>query len=294
MSTDFIISGHSKDLGGFSVFRALPTEKRRHVGPFVFLDHLGPLLVDTHQALDVRPHPHIGLSTVTYLFSGRGLHRDSLGSEQIISPGDLNLMTAGKGIVHSEHTPLEDRHLNPPSRLHGIQIWIALPHDQQECEPSFTHWPKNKLPQIQIHQDIKGTLLIGNHQGIKSPVGVFSPTLFMDLQAVKTTKTTIDFAIAEIGIFLIEGRCQINNQTLQSQDLFISTNPQNLHIQVEAGSRLIVIGGEPFPEKRYIWWNFVSTSKELIKQAAQNWQDQRMGQVAGETDFIPLPGEMVL
>jgi redox-sensitive bicupin YhaK (pirin superfamily) len=286
---DFIIESRSRDLGGFSVHRSLPSAVKRQLGPFVFLDHMGPLKIDSTHALDVRPHPHIGLATVTYLFEGRGLHRDSLGSKQIIEPGDLNWMTAGKGIVHSERSPQEDRDPAQKQVIHGVQIWVGLPKEFEECEPSFVSWPKNKMPEINLSQNLKAKLMLGKFQNYASPVKVLSPTLFMDFTCLNDTKEKISFDEKELGIFLISGQAKINNLELKPEDLIVIADPSNIEIDVKKNSRLIVIGGEPFPEPRFIWWNFVSTRRDRIKQAAELWKEQKMGQINGEAEFIPLP-----
>jgi hypothetical protein len=291
MSEDLIISARKRDLGGFFVARSIPSAKRRHVGPFVFLDHMGPMEVDNTHALDVRPHPHIGLSTVTYLFEGRGFHRDSIGSAQMITAGDLNLMTAGRGIVHSERTPQDDKNAQPHKRLHGVQIWVALPTDQEECEPNFFHYPKNTLPDFSIGNSLSGKLLIGSYEKLKSPAKIYSPILFLELHAKAQGKEKLSFNEKEIGLFLVAGECTVNNQKMQVDDLIVVGDPKNIDIQFSADARFVVIGGEPFPEPRYIWWNFVSSRKERIHQAAQDWQNQSIGKVPTETDFIPLPSD---
>lgn len=188
MNEDLILMAKEKDLGGFTVARALPSIKRRHVGPFVFLDHMGPMIVDQSHFLNVRPHPHIGLATVTYLFSGEGHHRDNLGSSQIIKPGDLNWMIAGRGIVHSERTPEHHRPQLEGKEMHGLQIWVGLPLSHEECAPSFTHWPKEKLPQFEISKNTSAHLLIGSFNGIHSPAERLSPILFMILNCKQQTE----------------------------------------------------------------------------------------------------------
>lgn len=289
MEKDLLIRGRKRDLGGFSVMRSIPSPGRRQVGPFVFLDHMGPMLIDKSHAMDVRPHPHIGLATVTYLFEGRGHHRDSIGSSQVINPGDLNWMTAGRGIVHSEHTPNEDRDPSSHNSIHGVQIWVGLPVEHEECEPNFTHYSKDIIPSVQVSKKIVGKLLIGSYQSTTSPVKTLSATIFMDLVSTDEGSETISFKEKEIGIFLIAGNCSINNQKLEPDDLLVIAEPQNIQITFTKDSRFIVIGGEPFPEPRYIWWNFISSSKERIHKAAAAWEKQTLGKVAEESDFIPLP-----
>lgn len=291
LEQDILISGKKKDLGGFIVSRTLPSAKRRHIGPYVFLDHMGPLQVDQQHLMSVRPHPHIGLSTVTYLFSGRGLHRDSLGSKQIIAPGDLNWMTAGRGIVHSERTPTEDQTANPKIIMHGIQIWVALPADQEECEPQFLHYPKEILPHFKLSEGLSGKLLIGKYENTTSPVKTYSPTFFADITAENFVDKTISVDEEELGLFLIEGEVTINEQVLSVDDLLLVANPKNIKIKANKGARLILIGGQPFSEPKYIWWNFVSSRRERIHEAAEQWKNQLMGKVAEEDDYIPLPDQ---
>lgn len=295
MKKDLIISARKRDLGGFSVARTIPSVERRHVGPFVFLDHMGPLKITETAMLDVRPHPHIGLSTVTYLFSGRGHHRDSLGYSQVIEPGDINWMTAGKGIVHSERTPEEDKYPNPSAPIHGIQVWVALPVEHEDIEPNFTHYPKTDIPDVIFGDGLHGKLMIGNfkdpnegHQW-SSPVKTYSQTFFAEIKASKNLQQDLKFDEEEIGIFLVDGQAIINGQKLEMDDLIVVSDPQNIQLDIAAGSTLIVIGGTAFKEPRYIWWNLVSSSKDKIKNAAQAWERQEMGKVEGETDFIPLP-----
>lgn len=291
LEQDILINGKKKDLGGFTVSRTLPNIKRRHVGPFVFLDHMGPLQVDSEHLMNVRPHPHIGLSTVTYLFSGRGWHRDSLGSNQIISPGDLNWMTSGRGIVHSERTPPEDISAIPKKTMHGIQIWVALPADQEECEPNFIHYPKENLPKFTLSEDLSGKLLIGSHGSISSPVKTYSPTFFADITVENSVNKVISIDEEEIGVFLLEGEATINDQNLTTDDLYLIAKPSEIKIKASKNTRLIFIGGKEFSEPRYIWWNFVSSRKERIREAAEQWKNQLFGKVAEETDFIPLPND---
>lgn len=291
MTKDLLISGNRRDLGGFSVARILPNMKRRHVGPFVFLDHLGPMTIDDHHVLDVRPHPHIGLSTVTFLFEGRGFHRDSLGSVQVIEPGDLNIMTAGRGIVHSERTPQEDRVSDGSKKIHGVQIWLALPVDQEDCEPQFIHYPKENLPKFEISQNLMGHLLMGSFNGKTAPVHAFSRTLFMEIVSKNTGEEVLNFPEQELGVLLINGSGSVNGQVLKENELVIVANPQETKISFSKDTRFIIIGGDSFPEARYIWWNFVSSRKERIRQAAEDWMLKRMGTVPGETEFIPLPND---
>lgn len=293
LASDLLISGRSRDIGGFSVARTLPSPKRRQVGPFVFLDHMGPAQIDEQHALDVRPHPHIGLSTVTYLFSGQGIHRDSLGSVQMITPGDLNWMTAGKGIVHSERSPQEDRKADNREPMHGVQIWVALPKEYEQCEPNFMHYGKEVLPPFEPAPGLQGRLLIGSIGATASPVRCYSRTFFADLHATVKVDATLEFPEQELAFFVIAGSASINGQAAHPNDLVIVAKPQSVVFHCDVGTRIVVLGGDPLPEPRYIWWNFVASDKALIKAAAQRWTSQEMGRVPGETEFIPLPSDPI-
>lgn len=284
-----VVRPKEKDLGGFTVRRALPTVAKRFVGPFVFLDHMGPATIDSSHAMDVRPHPHIGLATVTYLFEGHGFHRDNLGNEQLISPGDLNWMTAGRGIVHSERSPQEDRSAH--ARIHGAQIWIGLPVSEEDRAPSFTHWPKDKLPSFETAGGLHGKVLLGEFIGRQSPVEVFSRTLYLDLLSSKNISDSLKFSDQEIAFMLIQGSLEVDGESLNPGDLAVPANPSDVKVKMTAGSRALVVGGDPFPEPRYMWWNFVSSSKEKIRKAAAEWKAQTWPKVVGESDFIPLPND---
>lgn len=289
MENDIVIHGKARDLGGFSVYRILPDIQKRSVGPFVFIDHLGPMRIDATHALDVRPHPHIGLSTVTYLLSGKGMHRDSLGNKQVIEPGDLNWMTAGSGIVHSERSPKEERNPDENHEIHGIQIWVALPKEQEDCDPSFTHYNKNLFPDIELSKGLTSKLLIGHYGNATSPVATPSPTFFMVAQAKESNFSNITIPVNELGIFIVSGSATINGNKLVPEDLLVTTKTEQMSLQVEAGTVLAFFGGDPLPEKRFLWWNFVSSSSEKIRSAALRWKNQEMVSVPGEIDYIPLP-----
>lgn len=291
MEKDLIIPSRQREVGSIMVARSIPSAQKRNVGPFVFLDQMGPMIVDETHFLDVNPHPHIGLATVTYLFQGRGFHKDSIGSKQIISPGDLNWMTAGKGIVHSERSPDEDKSKVPHPKLHGVQIWVGLPKEFEETDPSFTHYGSDHLSKVEFSSDLQGKVLIGEHKGKSSPVKTHSPMLFMELISKGEGQELLSFKEQEIGIFLVSGVCSVNNQNLEKSDLIIVADPSNALICFSKDARLIVIGGEPFPEPRYIWWNFISSRKERIHEAAEAWKNQQMGVVAGETGYTPLPSD---
>ena len=290
-----IIPARKRDLGGFIVHRSIPHPHQRSVGPFVFLDHMGPLRRDEEHQLNVRPHPHIGLATVTFLYEGRGHHRDSLGFSQVITPGDVNLMTAGRGVVHSERTPENDQHnFAAHPILHGVQMWVALPLKLEECEPSFQHYPQSQIPSWNISDDTKATLLLGKYEQYLSPVHQHSPTLMMDLLCSKKSGDDVfelKFNDEEVGIFLAQGQCTVNGMILNREDLILVEPSQIVRISMSSESRILIIGGKKLTEPRYMWWNFVSSRKERIHQAAREWQEQSMGQVIGENEYIPLPGD---
>lgn len=252
---------------------------------------MGPILLSEKHKMDVRPHPHIGLSTVTYLFSGIGLHRDSIGSEQIIEPGDINWMTAGRGIVHSERTP--EGVLDQPSEifLHGIQFWVGLPTHLEETEPSFSHYPSKSLPEFALHGKLHCKLLMGDFLSYKSPVKSSSRILFLDFQALTDASDSLQFSESETAIMCISGDLEVNSQKIPSDSMIILDTSIATSLNFRKGTRFIVIGGEPFPEPRYMWWNLVSSRKERIRQAAEDWKNQTMGKVPSETEFIPLPND---
>lgn len=281
-----LLKPHSKDLGGFEVRRLLPALTVRSVGPFIFFDHLGPARFSPKHALDVRPHPHIGLATLTYLFEGEILHRDSLGSVQTIRPGDVNWMTAGKGIVHSERTPAERR--AEGMDLHGLQMWLALPTAEQECAPDFAHYPAAQIPE----ERRAGALLrviVGTAFGHTSPVKSASNTLFVAIELQAQAQLIIPAQHAERALYLLGGTVQIDNEAIAQHHLAVLQEGQSVTITANSPAKLMLIGGEPLDGPRFIWWNFVSHSKDRIEQAKQDWQSGRFGTVPGETDFIPLP-----
>lgn len=289
MSIDLELTGHDKDLGGgFIVRRLLPSAKRQGVGPFIFFDHFGPVTVhpqtDGH---DVRPHPHIGLATVTYLFEGAIMHRDSLGSVQRIEAGAINWMTAGSGIVHSERQP-ED--LKGKTYVnHGIQLWVALPLALEETEPRFEHTPSSQIPSFQV-QDAQVRVLIGQAFDHSSPVGAHANTTYLDVALPAGGAMDLPPLAQELGVYVVSGEVQVDGQPVAAQTLAVLTSGQAVRLQAGAQpAQLMVLGGDPMDGHRFISWNFVSSSKERILQAGADWEAQRMGQVPGETEFIPLP-----
>jgi redox-sensitive bicupin YhaK (pirin superfamily) len=278
---------NARDIDGFQVRRALPTARRRMVGPFIFFDQMGPALLRAGQALDVRPHPHIGLSTVTYLFDGKIRHRDSLGTEMVIEPGDVNLMTAGRGIVHSERTPEELR--GAPMSVSGLQTWLALPDDKEEIAPVFTNTARTDLPQFDA-DGVKGRLIIGDFSGLRSPVKATSETLYADLRLAPGARIKIPADAEERAVYTLEGEIAISGDVFPRERLLVFKPGDEIIVSSESGAHFMLFGGASLGTKRYIWWNFVSSSKERIEQAKEEWKTGRFDIVPGdEEEYIPLP-----
>ncbi len=287
MTLSTTLTGHEHDLGdGFVVRRLLPAAARQSVGPFLFFDHFGPIQIQPGKGNNVRPHPHIGLATVTYLFDGAITHRDSLGNTQQIEPGAINWMTAGRGIVHSEREPESLR--GTAYLLHGIQLWAALPIDKEEIAPRFTHTAANRIPSLQI-DDAQIRVLIGTAFGKISPVETFSTTLYLDIQLPANGVLNLPALAPEMAIYAIDGDLQLGDDKLAMHALGVLAPDGVTRIQSATATRLVVLGGEPLESRRLMWWNFVSSRKERINQAADDWQAQRMGKVDGDSEFIPLP-----
>ena len=284
---DLTIIPRDKDLGGFSVRRILPYAKRRMVGPFVFLDHMGPAEFEAGQGIDVRPHPHIGLATVTYLFSGEIIHRDTLGSLQAIRPGDVNWMTAGRGIAHSERTGAEER--SKPHPVHGLQSWVALPKEFEECAPEFFHHGSAVLPEFNLGK-AKLKLVAGKAFDHEAPVKIYSPLFYAEAKIPAGESLTLPKEYRERALYLVEGRLRIGNETVEPRTMPIFNADESIVIEALADSRIMLLGGDPLSEPRFIDWNFVSSSHERIEQAKADWQAGRFGKVPGdEKEFIPLP-----
>ena len=288
MNAPLRVSGQAKDLGGgFTVRRLLPAVQRQAVGPFLFFDHFGPVTVEPDAGHDVRPHPHIGLATVTYLFSGAIMHRDSLGFVQLIEPGAINWMTAGRGIVHSERRP--ESLANQAYVNHGIQLWAALPVAHEEAEPSFVHTPAAAIPQVQVG-DATVRVLIGEAFGQTSPVATYSRTLYLDVQLPAGATLEIPALVPEMAVYTVDAPVQLNGDTVAPQLLAVVEPGRATHLAAgDSAVRLMVIGGDALDAPRHMWWNFVSSRKDRIVQAAADWDAQAMGQVPGEVEWIPLP-----
>lgn len=277
----------ARDIGGFEVRRALPSSRRRLVGPFIFFDRMGPAVLRAGQAIDVRPHPHIGLATVTYLFDGQIRHRDSLGTEMVIAPGDVNLMTAGRGIVHSERTPEELR--GNPMAMSGLQTWLALPKAKEEVAPLFENTPRDRLPQFD-DGGVSGRLVIGSFSGLRSPVRTASDTLYADIKLAAGARISIPAEAEERAIYLLSGQVDIAGDIFDKDILLVFRPGDEIVVKSQAGAHFMLFGGAALGEQRYIWWNFVSSSKERIEQAKQEWKTGRFDIVPGdEEEFIPLP-----
>ena len=280
------LTGHTKDLGGgFVVSRLLPAAQQRSVGPFVFFDHFGPVTEQPESNHDVRPHPHIGLATVTYLFDGAMMHRDSLGTEQLIEPGAINWMSAGRGIVHSERRP---EHLRSrPYLNHGLQLWVGLPQAHEESEPSFSHTPAAAIPELRVG-DAQVRVLVGSAFGATSPVATLSPTLYLDVQLPAGGTLELPPLAPEMAVYAVQGALQVDGQAL-GDAMAVLAPGQPAALSAAQACRFVVVGGAPLDGPRHMWWNFVSSRKERIAQAAADWEAQRLGRVPGETEFIPLP-----
>lgn len=288
MSTiQFIIEERSADIGGFRVGRLLPFREKRMVGPFAFIDHMGPAVLRDHERLDVPPHPHIGLSTLTYLFEGSIMHRDSLGTEVEIQPGAVNWMTAGKGIVHSERTP---HHLRRSEAvLHGLQIWVALPKHLEQMEPSFAHIEKNDLPHWETN-GVSYRLIAGKAFGRQSPVPVHSPLYFLELKTKHAQPVAIGAELfGESAIYILNGHILSDGVRFEPKQLLVAKDSSLCKFEMSDDCTIYIFGGEPFPEERFIHWNFVASDKALIEAARQRWQKQEFPPVPGETTFVPLP-----
>ena len=281
-----IIAPRVHDIGGLEVRRAVPTVQARSVGPFVFVDQMGPAVLDVGAGIDVRPHPHIGLATVTFLWSGSIGHRDTLGSDQTILPGDVNWMTAGRGIAHSERTPqAERRHEHP---LHGMQTWLALPRAHEETAPAFFHHPAATLPQ-QRRGGAWLRVIAGRAYGEESPVQVFGGTFNVAVDLEPEAELDIDDGHAERALYVLEGEAQLDGAGIPERHLVVLDPGTRPRLRALTPVKAFLLGGEPLDGPRHLWWNFVSSSKERIEQAKQDWLEGRFGRIEGDDQFIPLP-----
>lgn len=282
-----LIVPRTTDLGGFEIRRALPSAQRRMVGPFVFLDHMGPAEFRTGTGLDVRPHPHIGLATVTYLFDGEITHRDSLGTFAAIRPGEVNWMTAGRGIVHSERTAAERR--VGGDKLHGLQCWVALPSDKEEIEPAFFHRDATDLPLVRDN-GMTARVIAGAAFGARSPVVTASDTIFVDVLMDAGTSIPLDPDYEERAIYIVDGEIDIRGDRFSAPGLLVFRPGDRITIRATQKAHIAILGGAALDGPRHIWWNFVSSRKDRIEQAKADWKAARFDIVPGdETEFIPLP-----
>jgi len=285
-----LITPHPSDLGdGFLVHRALPSAARRAVGPFVFLDQFGPVQLAAGKGLDVRPHPHIGLATVSYLFEGTILHRDSLGSVVPIRPGEVNWMTAGRGIVHSERSPVEDR--AEGARLWGLQFWVALPLELEQCPPAFAHHGAEAIPRV-TRPGARMSVVLGEAFDARSPVALTSPMFLVDVRLDAGASIELEADYAERAAYVLEGEVRANDAaaavTKERLIVFDVAEPARLSAG-SAPAHVVFLGGPPLDAPRFVWWNFVSSQRDLILEAQAAWSEQRFDKVPGETEFIPLP-----
>ncbi|WP_207787782.1 pirin family protein [Candidatus Thiosymbion oneisti] len=283
-----LIEGQVRDLGGFSLRRVLPAPDYRAVGPFVFFDHFGPQTFGPGQNLDVRPHPHIGLATVTYLLQGNIDHRDSLGFHQTITPGAINWMTAGKGIVHSERTPTELR--KREKRIHGIQLWVALPEENEEDEPAFFRHPQDSIP-IVARKGVTLRVLVGSAFGAESPVEIYSPMFYVDASLESGATLQLEKAYSERALFLLTGSVSVGEQVLAEPRMLVFEKDGDLVIRTDLGARFVLLGGEPLGP-RTLFWNFVSSNPERIAQAKRDWTERKFPLIPGdEEERAAIPGE---
>jgi redox-sensitive bicupin YhaK (pirin superfamily) len=284
---EIIIAERAADIGNFRVGRLLPFRRKRSVGPFVFIDHMGPAELTGHENLDVLPHPHIGLSTLTWLFEGAIMHRDSLGSAVEIKPGAVNWMTAGKGVVHSERTPEYLR--NSSKSVHGLQIWVALPRQLEETDPSFTHVEAGSIPAWD-HDAVKFRLIAGEAFGRISPVPVYSRLFFIEISSdtPQIFRAGNDL-YGECAVYVHKGTVNIEGKTFDPRQLIVFKDSKLCEFEMSTDTMVYIVGGEPFPEERFIDWNFVSSRRERLIQAKDDWVNRRFPSIPGETEFVPYP-----
>jgi redox-sensitive bicupin YhaK (pirin superfamily) len=281
-----VIVPRRRDVGGFDMMRALPSAERRAVGPFVFFDQFGPLQLIQGKSLEVRPHPHIGLATVTYLFAGKIMHRDSLGTVQPIQPGEVNWMTAGRGIVHSERT--SDAGNPPGAELFGIQTWVALPKSHEEIEPAFAHHARTELPEVE-GEGVWSRIILGSCLGRSSPVVTYADPVYVDCRLDAGIQFLLPSEIEERAVSVVSGELQIGNQRVAPGTLVVFTPKAEVVLTTDVATHFILIGGPKLDGPRIVWWNFVSSSQERIEAAKADWRAGRFAHVPGDAEFIPLP-----
>jgi redox-sensitive bicupin YhaK (pirin superfamily) len=285
-TVDIVIEARKREVAGFTVRRSLPTIHRRSVGPFVFIDHFGPIAFPPGRSMDVLPHPHIGLSTVTYLFEGEIIHRDSIGSLQPIRPGDLNWMTAGRGIAHSERGT-EDQHAHG-GRSHGLQLWVGLPSEAEELAPTFAHHPKSTLPTLD-QEDASLTVIAGEAYGLRSPALVSSPLFYVEARLGKG-QLELPSDHDERAAYVVDGSVVVDGRTFTPGNLIVFRSGKQGILSCEGNAHVMLLGGARLDGPRYMWWNFVSSRKERIEQAKREWKEGLFSKVVGdETELVPLP-----
>jgi len=273
--------------GGVNVRRVLPTSVRRMVGPFIFFDHMGPVAGDPGFGFDVRPHPHINLATVTFLYEGEMVHRDSLGSEQAIRPGAVNWMTAGRGIVHSERSPAAERKAG--ARLHGLQLWVALPRALEEVEPSFQHHPAATLPEVEV-DGARLKILAGSAYGAHAPVAVSSPLHYVDVHLDRGVALDMPDGAEERAAYVVSGQVESEGRPFGGGRMIVFRAGRPARVRATEDARLALVGGAPLDGERHIWWNFVSSSPERLERAKADWRERRFAPIPGDDrEFIPLP-----
>jgi redox-sensitive bicupin YhaK (pirin superfamily) len=285
------LKARDRPVGAFSVRRLLPAAQRQAVGPFLFFDHFGPLETARGADIDVRPHPHIGLATVTYLFEGAMDHRDSAGYVQRIEPGAVNWMTAGRGIVHSERAPAELA--ARPVRTHGLQLWTGLPRAREEAEPSFSHTPASRIPSL-APGGAQVRVLVGRAWGAESPVPTLMETLYLDIALPAGAELAIPPLAEERALYGVDHAFQVDGSDCAPHVMAVLEKGATVRVRAGAPARIVLIGGEPLDGHRFIWWNFVASSKGRIAEAAGLWEKQQMGRIAGETEWIPLPEQRLM
>lgn len=280
---------HSHDLGGgFSVRRLLPSKQQHAVGPFVFMDHFGPVTLPADRPMDVRPHPHIGLATVTYLWEGRIEHRDGLGNNQLIESGAVNWMTAGRGIVHSERTSEADR--GREQRLHGLQLWVALPLEHERTEAAFEHTEAAALPSLMLGE-VSVRVVAGEAYGVRSPVSIIGELFYVDARVPRGERLALPEEHVQRAAYVIEGQLQAGGETLEAGELTVFEPGATVALRATADTHVVLLGGAPLEAPRYLWWNYVASSEALLDEARQAWEAQRYPMVVGDPEFIPLPTE---
>jgi len=283
-----IIEERSRDIGNFLVGRLLPFRKKRQVGPFTFIDHMGPALMKPPNYMDVDQHPHIGLSTLTYLLEGQIEHKDSTGAHQLIKPGDVGFMTAGRGVTHTERTP-QGLRTGTPFNIHGYQVWVALPKEKEEMTPRFDFIAKADLPQWEMN-GLKMTLIAGTGYGYESPLPVHGPLFMIDVIAEQAGALDINGQLeGEIGLVVTEGMVIDGEEEIRAGQMLISKTEDECLVHLEKGTRLLMFGGPALPEERFLFWNFVASSKARLEQAKADWKARRFPKVPGDDTYIPLP-----